>query len=155
MALILTSFKESKRILDILPESEIYSVSRYQPSKYHYETLEFLGAYDKDKQKLSLRELGIDGYKRKLYAYYVSRWDEIYQWMFYLHNDKHVILCCWCPYSTSTKNQVKEYGTFVCHTGLIGKMVEWFRKGDIDILMDNDRHMRLIPEYKPDKYKVI
>jgi len=152
--IVLTSFKESKRILKIVPDIDVFSVSRWQPLKYHYDELDFLGAFDIEGNRLRLKNSSISEYKHKLFEYYISRRQEVNEWLLSLDNDKHIMLCCWCPDSTATKKQIKKYGSFVCHTGLIGKLINKFRP-DIEILLDNDRHKWLIEEYKPEKYKVI
>ncbi len=154
MSIILTSFKRSKEILQILPDIDIYSVSRFQPAGYNYNTLEFLGAFNINGNKLTLKGSSIAQYKYSLFEYYVSNMNIIQLWLKTLDIDTDIMLCCWCPYSNNTKNQIKEFGTFVCHTGLIGKLINKYRP-DIEILLDNDRHKLLINEYKPNKYKVI
>ena len=152
--IILTSFKESKRILKIVPDIDIFSVSRWQPLKYHYDELDFFGAFDIHGEKLRLKGSSISKYKHKLFMYFVTRRQDINDWLISLDNDRHIMLCCWCPDSTTTRQQIRKYGNFVCHTGLIGKVINRFRP-DIDLLLDKDRHKWLIEDYKPKKYKVI
>ncbi|MCK5021579.1 MAG: hypothetical protein KAS32_31515, partial [Candidatus Peribacteraceae bacterium] len=124
-------------------DANFYSVSRMQPSGFTYEDLPFLAARDISGRKLSLKESGTDGYKQMLYDFYDSVMDtEIKPWVESLNPSNIDVLCCWCPFSESTRNQIKEHGTFVCHTGLIGKMVHEMRP-EIEIYMDMDRHHRL------------
>ena len=71
-----------------------------------------------------------------------------------LDNNDNDILCCWCPYSNPTRTQIKKYNSFVCHTGLIGKLINKYRP-DIDVILDKDRSDKLHNDYKPNKYVVI
>ncbi len=154
MSIILTSFKESKRIMDILSTNHIYSVSRWQPYQYTYDVLDFFGAYNIDGDRLRLKDSSISEYKHELYKYYVHRRKDINEWLISLDQKQHIILCCWCPYSKNTQKHIKEKGSFICHTGLIGKIIQKFRP-DIEIILDNDRHKWLVDDYKPINYKVI
>lgn len=150
--IILTSFHKSKSILKRFQskDANVYSVARKQPAGYSYAVLPFLAAIDIHGQKINLHgvEDPINNYRKTLYEYYNTVCDDIIRWVTDLETKNIDILCCWCPYSTSTKNQVKMYGTFVCHTGLIGKIVNEYRP-DIEIFMDTDRAMRMIDDYKP------
>jgi hypothetical protein len=156
MPVILTSFKQSVHLREKYPQIEWYSVSRFQPAGFHYDTLEFLGAYDVNGDRLHLqgREDPLNGYKTDLFRYYIKNWGWIEKWLESLDNDVMMGLCCWCPYSNSTRIQIKKHGSFACHTGLRGKIINKYRP-DIDVLMDDDRHKRLVDEWKPIKYNLI
>ena len=152
MSILLTSFKKSKKYIKIFPD--VYSVSRWQPYMYHYDVLDFLAAYDIDGERLRLKGSTPDQYKHELYQYYVSRRKEVNDWLISLDNDVNIMLCCWCPYSKTTKKHIKKKGSFICHTGLIGKLVNKYRP-DIEIILDQDRHLKLYKPFKPDKYKIL
>ena len=150
--IILTSFHKSRSILKRLQSRSpnIYSVARKQPAGYSYPNLPFLAAIDIHGQKINLHgvEDPINSYRRTLYEYYNSVCDDIMQWVVSLESQNVDIICCWCPYSISTKEQIRVHGTFVCHTGLIGKIINEYRP-DIEVFMDTDRAMRMIKDYKP------
>jgi len=152
--IILTSFKEANWIAEKLNigKENIYSVARWQPRGYSFKELSFLSATDKDGNKLLLRnfENPIQDYAEALKEGYRARWKEIKQWLDSLDNDKDIILVCWCPHSSQTKKQIEEYGTFCCHTGLIGKMINKHRP--VTVVLDRERHKNLVPEWKPEKY---
>ena len=156
--ILLTSFKESRNLLsrDGIKRNNLslYSVARNQPSGFTYKSLPFLAALDVHGQKLKLRgvEDPINTYRNKLFEYYNSVCEELISWAMSLNNQDMDILCCWCPYSEATRNQVRIYNTFVCHTGLIGGIINDLRP-DIDVYLDIDRHHKLILEYKPKNYK--
>jgi hypothetical protein len=155
--IILTSFKESLKILKNSGirsrNPNIYSVARNQPSGFSYPVLTFFAAVDVHGQKIKLRgvEDPINSYRDTLFEYYDSVEEEIFEWVDNLKPGDVDILCCWCPHSESTKNQVKTRGEFVCHTGLIGQIINKYRN-DIDVYMDNDRASRLIQDFRP-KYR--
>jgi len=152
--IILTSFKESVSLLkrDGIKSRNpnVFSVARNQPAGFSYPELSFFAAIDVHGQKIRLRgvEDPINSYRDTLFEYYDTVEEEIVDWITALKPGDVDILCCWCPYSESTKNQVKNTGKFVCHTGLIGQIINKYRN-DIDVYMDSDRSDNLIYEYKP------
>ncbi len=153
MSVLLTSFKKSKIIKKAIPSIEMFSVSRWQPSGYSYEILEYFSAYDKYGKKLTL-SYGIESYKKDFFKANVKHWKIIQNWLTNLSNKDIIGLCCWCPHSKNSKSQIKNYNTFVCHTGLIGMIINKYRP-DIELLLDKDRHQKLLLEWKPKKYKLI
>jgi hypothetical protein len=157
MSILLSSFKKSKEVIKKIPDSCHYSVSRWQPSGFSYNILDFLGAYYKNGNGLLLqnRTNPLQSYQHDLFKYYVSRWEEIVLWLTTIQNsDKLIVLNCWCPYSKATKNQIKNFGSFACHTGLIGKIINSYFP-DIELYLDKDRHQMLVPEWKPKNYKLM
>lgn len=143
---ILTSFKKSKEY-----EGEKYSVARFQPKGYAFPVLDFLAATGKDGEKLLLSQFDnpIKGYEHALLLGYRHRWTLIQKWLDGLSEEKNVVLCCWCPYSNSTKQQIIEFGSFCCHTGIIGQIINRCRP-DITIMLDEDRKKRLLFRWMPD-----
>jgi hypothetical protein len=156
--IILTSFENSKKMMkrqmfQMVSSVNLYSVSRNQPAGFSYIDLPFLAARDVQGNKLTLKD-GIDVYKEKLMEFYRSVWDsDIVPWVMELVPGNIDIVCCWCPYSNSTRKQMSVYNSFVCHTGIIGDVINDINP-DIEVYMDMDRHNYLISEYKPDKYKL-
>lgn len=145
MAIILTSFNRSKEI-----DGLKFSISRFQPKGFQLPELNFLAAVDRDGKKMLLRNYidPIRGYEKALRDAYKERWDRIKKWLDELSSAKDIVLCCWCPYSQATKEQIQVFGYFACHSGLIGLMIEKHRP-DIKIFLDQDRHEKLVPEWKP------
>lgn len=154
MTVIISSFKESDKILKPFPDIECFSVSRWQPKGYVYPTFEFLGAYDKNGSRLYLRNSSLERYKHQWKEYIASNWAWVEDWLNSLDNEKDIMLCCWCPHSKSTQNQMKQFGTFVCHTGLIGRLINKYRP-DIHLFLDFEHAQYLVPEYKPFKFRII
>ncbi len=147
MAVILTSFEESKKL-----SCPKFSVSVFQPQGFKYPTLNFLTATDKDGNKLNLKDLShdtVNEYEEKLKEKYKARWSSIDAWLKSLRPDVDIALCCWCPYSNTSRKHIEKYGKFFCHTSLIGKMIEKYRP-DIEVKMDKDREANMKgTDYKP------
>jgi len=146
MSIILTSFKCSKSF-----KGEKFSVARWQPKGFNYRTLNFLSAVDIYGNPLHLSRFKtnpLQEYKKQWFGGIWHRNRFIKQWLESLKNEEDLVLCCWYPYSQPTQEQIKLYGTFACHTGLIGQLVKRERK-DIEIVLDQDRHNQLVTEWRP------
>jgi hypothetical protein len=145
MSVVLTSFKHAKTF-----SGDKFSIARFQPKGFSFAELRFLAATDKDGNKMLLRNYidPIPGYEKALREAYKFRWPAIRGWLDNLMPENDIVLCCWCPYSNSTADQIKEFGTFACHGGLIGMMIAKYRP-DIEIILDKDRQERLLPEWNP------
>lgn len=145
MAVVLTSFKMSKKF-----SGEKFSISRFQPKGFSFPELKFLAAIDKEGRRMALRNYidPVAGYAQALRDAFKCRWGAIKKWLDSLTPDVDIVLCCWCPYSDATAEQMKEFGTFACHSGLIGLMIAKHRP-DIQIVLDRDREEHLLPEWKP------
>jgi len=154
MSVILSSFKKSKKILNLFDNIKPYSVSRFNPSGYPYERLEFLSAYDVNGNRLRLKGSSPEQYRHEWLKYIVKNKEIVFNWLDNLDNNVHILLCCWCPYSQSIKKQIKNYGSFVCHTGLIGNLINKYRP-DIELILDKDRVFMLYRKYLPDNFKNI
>ncbi len=152
MPIIFSSFKKSAEY----PGVEKFSVARFQPEGYNFPALCFLAALDAEKQPIKMKsprgaknfpieELGL--FEANLRKGYASRWNWIKKWMDGLDNDKTIVLCCFCPYSNTGQHQLKKYGKFACHTGLIARMIAKHRP-DIDLMFDEDRLYNMVEEWK-------
>jgi hypothetical protein len=140
---LLTSFFKAKKF-DL---ENKFNVACWKPDWCKHKDLEFLFPIDVNGERIRLRrfEDPINGYIDCLRDAYSSRWDTIEIWMNSLKNTEQHILCCWCPSSSVSKEQLVKYGTFFCHTVLIGKMLKIHRP-DLIIKLDEDRATKSIPE---------
>lgn len=153
---LLTSFFEAKKY----EIENKYSVACWKPDWCKYIDLEIL--FPKDINGIRLRisncENSIDKYIDELREAYSDRWDKISNWLESLDRNKQYILCCWCPSSSSSKEQLKNTGVFFCHTTLIGKMVRLHRS-DLITKLDFARETKSIPKtidwYKIEVEKII
>jgi hypothetical protein len=124
-----------------------FGVACWKPDWCKHNDLEFLFPKDKNLNRLRLRNFNgsILAYVDSLREGYESRWNEIEQWLESLKKDQQYILCCWCPNSSTAKEQIKEFGTFFCHTALIGKMIRIHRP-DLIVKLDYMRETKSVPE---------
>ncbi len=156
MAVVLTSFKALKIVQRIMRVSiyDCYSVARFSPKHFKGEHLPFLGATDREGNKLSLEELSPEEYIERLKEGYKTRWREIKEWLKSLGQHRNIALVCWCPYSRHSYKQLKEERHFCCHTGLIGQMINRHRP-DITVVLDPDRSRFLHEAWKPRNYTTL
>lgn len=148
---ILTSFHRSKKM-----EGEKFSICRFQPTGFKLPELRFLAAEDKDGQKLlpptaAEADLFAAQYRQAI----VSRWGEVRNWLDGIDGrNGPVCLVCWCPFSEGTRTAVRAGEQFLCHSGLIGKLINRYRQ-DVRLLLDEDRDVWLDARWKPEKYEVV
>jgi len=152
MPVLITSFKMSTQYKYTF---KVFSVARFQPQGFSYPKLSFLAAKGPDGKKLLLRDFvnPLEGYKRALYAGFTARKRQVQKWLDGLDPDENIALACWCPYSAATQRQLRRFGTFACHTGLIARMINKHRP-DVNVILDTD-HARLVPQWMPKQFTVI
>lgn len=150
-SIILTSFHRSKKM-----EGQKFSICRFQPSGIMYPELRFLAAEDDNGQKLPLP--GKDEADRFAAQYkkaIVSRWGQVREWLDGISSEGGpVILLCWCPFSEGTRDLVKAGESFLCHSGLVGKLVNKYRP-DVRLCLDEDREAWLDARWKPSDYEEV
>ena len=149
---ILTSFHRSKRM-----EGEKFSICRFQPAGFNFPELRFFSAEDASGNRLRIRDIASSQefavqYRQAL----ASRWVQVRDWLADLQSShgRTILLLCWCPYSEDTRSAVKNGGTFLCHSGLIGKLINKHCP-DVRLLLDEDRALRLDEEWRPERYEVV
>jgi hypothetical protein len=141
--ILLTSFLKAR----MLPVAiERLSVAVYQPKGFVYPKLDFFDIRDEagkwtrprdflgENHDASKPDALLLRYRAALIDIYTARLPAILQWRSSLKGD--VALCCWCPYDEAAQRQLKDYGSFVCHTSVIGFMLD---DGQIEIKYDVDR----------------
>lgn len=123
-----------------------FSVASWKPKWCTYKDLEFLFPYDVNGLRLRLKNCGdsVQTYIDELREGYSDRWDKIENWLLSLDKKQQYVLCCWCPHSSTSKEQLRTTNTFFCHTILIGKMIRIHRP-DLIIKLDNIRETKSVP----------
>lgn len=156
MPVILSSFKRYgrlKRHLGFKPRA--YSVARYQPKGSRFPELRFLAP--PSDMAVSRNYGPFEGYltcyETNLKQTYTKNWAEIKSWLDSLERDDVTALLCWCPDTDLARQQLKQFGRFACHTGLIGRMLNRHRP-DIEVWLDADR-LELISTWMPEHKRVI
>ena len=131
-----------------------FSVACWKPDWCKYRDIDFLFPKDKFGTRLRLRNLNnsVQQYVDALREAYSYRWDQIESWLESIKKEDQIILCCWCPSSSSSKEQLKLFNTFFCHTVLIAKMVRIHRP-DLIVKLDYARETQSVPE-TIDWYKI-
>ena len=148
---ILTSFHRGKRM-----QGDKFSICRFQPAGLELPELRFFAAEDANGQKLRIRDAGGPDNFAQLYRESLgSRWKEVKGWLDSLRRSTYpIILLCWCPFSEETKVSVKTDGTFFCHSGLLGKLINRHCP-EVRLLLDEDRARHLDVRWRPEKYEVV
>lgn len=116
-----TSFGRSKKL-----EIPKYSCAVYQPKGYNYPKIEWTdirreGHWTRPRDFLTAYK-PLDAYREALWALYSSREEAIHKWLYGIKGE--VALCCWCPFDRAAQRQLVEHGSFVCHTAVLGLVLE-------------------------------
>lgn len=134
----LTSFFRS----DELPDSvEKWSAAVYQPKGYDFPKAGWADIRE-DKTGEWIRPRMFEGhpnprtaYRDWLYQEYMGRKEEAMIWLYGLEGD--AALMCWCPRDKAAQRQLKDWGSFICHTAVIGEFLH--KEFDVPVWYDSDR----------------
>jgi len=137
-------------------QGEKFSICRFQPAGFELPELRFLAAEDANGQKLRIKDDGGPERFAQLYREALaSRWNEVKDWLDSIRRAPGpILLLCWCPFSEETKASVKSDGTFLCHSGLVGKLVNR-QCPEARLMLDEDRARRLDVRWRPERYEVV
>ena len=140
--ILLTSFLNARKY----ELENKFSVACWKPNWCQYKDIDFLFPLDVNGIRLRLSNCNnsIDEYVKNLREAYTDRWELIENWLDSLQKDKQYILCCWCPNSSTSKEQLRKFDTFFCHTTLIGKMIRIHRP-DLVTKLDFLRETKSVP----------
>lgn len=135
----ITSFRQSI----VLPERvERWSAAVYQPKGFNYPKAavwDIRPTEFGETQWVRPREfVGHDeplmAYRETLLNLYAARDHAIKQWLNRLQGA--AALCCWCPYDKAAQRQLLQWGSFVCHTAVVG---EHLTNQGVEVWYDGDR----------------
>jgi hypothetical protein len=120
----ISSFFKSK---DIPDETVIYSAAVYQPKGYQFPKADWTdirdagGAWTRPRNYIG-SERPLEAYRLALYRLYSDRIEEARRWLLGLgHRD--AALLCWCPSDKAARRQLEEFGSFTCHTAVLGEFL--------------------------------
>jgi hypothetical protein len=139
----LTSFFKSRE----LPDGVIrYSAAVYQPKGYTFPKVAWTDIRDSTGEWIRPRLFLTDDapaarYRESLYGLYHTRLDEARRWVDSI-GDNDAALCCWCPFDKAAQRQLKDWGSFICHTAVLGEFLSTELK--VPVWYDADR-LRLLP----------
>lgn len=123
------------------PENVAFSAAVYQPKGFKFEKVAWTDIRDERGRWTRPREFldyldPVVAYRDALWTVYLQRDAAIQAWL-YDWNKEDPVLCCWCPYDSAAKRQIKEWGSYICHTAVIGKFLQ--HRYQIDVEYDKDR----------------
>ena len=123
-----TSFFKSKYLPDGV---EPLSAAVYQPKGFSFPKVAWTDIREQGGAWIRPREFvgvslknpeGIDPalvYRDYLLKHYYSRLEAAERWADSLTHD--VALCCWCPRDRAAQRQLKEFGSYICHTAVLSE----------------------------------
>ncbi len=149
--IILTSFHRARKM-----SGDKYSICRFQPSGSKLPELRFLAAEDASGCKLLIpSRLEADQFAAAYRQALLSRWELVRGWLDAINpQNGPILLLCWCPFSEATKAEMRAGETFLCHSGLIGKLINHYRP-DVQVCLDEDREAWLDVRWRPMTYEVV
>jgi hypothetical protein len=133
----LTSFKRSGELPDHV---ERFSAAVYQPKGFSYRKAEWTDIRNPEGTWTRPREFVNDpnpalAYRNTLLSIYSSRIFAASTWLSSLEGD--AALLCWCPYDRAAVRQLKEWGSFICHTAVLAEFLSVDLK--TPVWLDSDR----------------
>ena len=140
---LLTSFQQSRQDQGQDPYLR-FSISRWQPAGFAYPELSFLAPWDAAGRPIRLRDFAgsLSGYHDALWQRLVEQRDKVEEFLDYLSEYSQFALCCWCPYSRPAQRQIKQFGTFVCHSMVVKPFLEQYP--GVSVQLDDDRRTRAV-----------
>lgn len=132
----ISSFVMSRYLPVDMPK---FSVAVYQPKGYgfpkaYWADIRESGAWIRPRDFIS-ESLPLVAYRSALWDLYAGRHEAIERWVEDLAGS--VALLCWCPYDKAAQRQLKDWGSFVCHTAVIGEYLSTVLK--VPVWYDADR----------------
>lgn len=132
--ILLTSFLKSNEF-----SGSKYSAAVYQPKGYTYPKAAWADIRKDDGTWIRPREFvswnrPLNGYFASLFSLYLSRRDEIEEWV--ERHGSNLALLCWCPYEKAAQRQLREYGSYVCHLGVVEAILKEIGE---QVRVDKDR----------------
>lgn len=77
----------------------------------------------------------LTAYRQALWDLYSARQLEASRWL--SEREGAFALCCWCPSDRAAQRQLKEWGSFICHTSVLGEFIS--STFNIPVWYDADR----------------
>lgn len=139
MQVYLTSFFQSSKLN---PSIKRWSGAVYQPKGYNYPKADCWdirkdGKWIRPREFLEAEKPLIE-YRNALWELYDSRRPQIEQWLGqHGWDEQFAAVCCWCPSDKAAKKQLDLFGSFVCHTSVVGEYLSEEMK--IPVWYDSDR----------------
>lgn len=139
MNALMTSFFRSH---GLPPGFVPFSAAVYQPKGYSYVKAPWTDIRDANGNWIRPRNFlsapdPLAAYHRALLDLYATRTGAIQTFLHSCEVERiSPVFCCWCPKDRAAQRQLQEHGTFVCHTAVVGEVLEQFGVG---VWYDDDR----------------
>lgn len=133
----ITSFAKSRYLPDNVRK---WSAAVYQPEGFDFpkaawtDIRDAYGNWNRPRDFLNFDE-PLVAYREAMLSLYREREDIIEEWLKKRKNP--FALCCWCPYDRAAQRQLRQWGSFVCHTAVIAEILTVDFKWPV--WLDNDR----------------
>lgn len=136
MDIILTSFQRLGENPEVVARTPRYSSARWQPKGWSLPEVDWMKPAE-DGRPIYLRYFSSpEKYFEYMYTFYNAQRDEIQAWLDAHQDEDLIFLACWCPYSRTSKKQIEQHGTFVCHLEPIRAILE---EEGVNVRLDQDR----------------
>jgi hypothetical protein len=142
---LITSFQRSHDLAYI----PTFSVAVYQPKGFALPEVEWAKITDANGEWIRPRRFitepdPLAAYHFALLDHYRGRTLAARDWLDHVNTFWGTIaFCCWCPYERRAREQLKEHGSFVCHTAVLGEFLEEL---GVRVWYDTDRQrMKVLP----------
>lgn len=112
-----------------LTPSQIFSAAVWQPRGLNYVKADWTDIRNENGVWVRPREFAnlerpLAAYREALWDHYEDRYLIAKNWVDQKLAKHHAIaLCCWCPYEIAAQRQLREHGSFVCHTSVLGEWI--------------------------------
>lgn len=142
-SIYLTSFFKEK---ELPSDIRRYSAAVFQPKGYNFPKASWTDIRDSAGQWTRPRNfLGgrnpAESYRAALLGIYNGRVDEAREWLASVES-RSAALLCWCPYDKAAQRQIEEWGSFICHTAVLGEFLR--TEFGVPVWYDADR-LQLLP----------
>lgn len=138
---LITSFQRAFQLPVPAFSAAVYQPQGYSLPKADWADIRRNGTWTRPRDFVGQGEDPLLLYHQALLNLYAERWDEIEHWIRSVGND--FALCCWCPYDRAAQRQLHEHGSFVCHTAVVGEVLQ---DHGVRVWYDEDRRrMKVLP----------
>jgi hypothetical protein len=84
-------------------------------------------------------------YRIALTKHYNMRHKKIRKFFEGIDDEENVALLCWCPYERAAQRQLRQFGSYICHLSVIGRVLDDM---GYSVWLDSDRLRMAVLEQK-------
>lgn len=140
MRVLLTSYREAAAF-DGDARIGVYSAANWQPRGLTYPNADWAIPRTSDGKRIYISTYGgPSNYWPAMVDFFEAQSHTIAEWLNDLDTE-YFVLACWCPYTRKAGEQLRDHGSFVCHTGPLGEVLSTFP--GLEVVLDTDRLERM------------